>query len=67
MFTITSEKIGYGEYENAGDIIEQVRDLGVKATENYRFCACGDYATVVVTEDGDIIAVEEPHDQHQAW
>ena len=67
MFTITSEKIGYGEYESAADIIEQVRDFGVTATENYRLCTCGDYATVVMTEDGEIIAVEEPHDQHQAW
>jgi len=67
MFTITSEKIGYGEYESAADIIEQVRDLGVGAKESYWFCACSHYVNVVVTDDGEVIAVEEPHDQHQAW
>jgi hypothetical protein len=61
MFTITSKKLGYGEQENASDIIDQVRDLGVGAKESYRFCACGDYVNVVVTDDGEIIAVERPH------
>jgi organic radical activating enzyme len=68
MFTIVSDKYGFGTYENLNEIIEQVRDLDYgELYETTLWCDCGEIIDGLMDENNEVVAVETEHVHHSAW
>ena len=68
MYTIVSDKYGFGSYDNVNDIIEQVRDLDYgELYETTLLCDCGEIIDGLMDENNEIVAIETSHIHHSAW
>jgi len=68
MYTIVSDKYGFGEYEYLSDIINKLSDLDDVTFRVWSVqCSCGEYVYVLCDSNGDIVAVDTDHVHHKAW
>jgi len=68
MYTIVSDKYGFGTYDRLNEIIEQVKDLDWgELYETPLLCDCGEIIDGLMDENNEIVAVETEHANHQAW
>jgi len=68
MYTIVSDKYGFGTYESLNEIIDQVRDLDYgELYETPLLCDCGEIIDGLMDENNEVVAVETSHVHHSAW
>lgn len=68
MYTIVSDKYGFGTYESLNEIIDQVRDLDYgELYETPLLCDCGEIIDGLMDENNEVVAVETLHVHHSAW
>jgi hypothetical protein len=68
MYTIVSDKYGYGSYDSLGEIIEQVRNFGYgDLFKTILLCECGKIVSGLIDIHYEVVAVETEHVHHSAW
>jgi hypothetical protein len=56
-------------FDDPANLMKQVADLGYEPLEQAEaLCACGEYVTIYKATDTDeIVAVQNPHQNHRVW
>jgi hypothetical protein len=68
MYTIVSDRYGFGTYDDPDDIILLVDDLDYCNVHlTHLLCACGELIHGLVDCNYDIVAVETEHLHHMGW